>query len=100
MQKTVCLKNNIIPDELWPKGTDPDEEPGYDFYDPHYSDHLHDLRMKYKNKKIKQIILGIPTLLKPHEMEMIADDDYDLALQVQDNLSDQNLSPDHEPIIS
>ena len=57
MQKTVCLKNNIIPDELWPKGTDPDEEPGYDFYDPHYSDHLHDLRMKYKNKKIKQIII-------------------------------------------
>jgi hypothetical protein len=37
-------------------------------------------------------------------MEMIADDDYVLALQVQsihdqDNLSYQNLSPDHEPII-
>ena len=53
-----------------------------------------------KKKKIKQIILGIPTLLKPHEMEMIDEDDYDLALQVQDNLSDLNLSPDHEPIIS
>ena len=100
MQKTMCLKNNIIPEELWPQGTDPDEEPEYDFYDPHYSDHLHNLRMQYKNKKIKQIILGIPTLLKPHEMEMIDEDDYDLALQIQDNLSDQNLSPDHEPIIS
>ena len=37
-------------------------------------------------------------------MEMVADDDYVLALQVQttrdqDNLSDQNLSPDHEPIV-
>jgi hypothetical protein len=37
-------------------------------------------------------------------MEMIADDDYVLALQVQtihdqDNLSYQNLSPDHEPIV-
>jgi hypothetical protein len=60
--------------------------------------------MWYKNKKLKQIILGIPTLLEPHEMEMVADDDYVLALQVQttrdqDNLSDQNLSPDHKPII-
>jgi len=48
--------------------------------------------------------LGIPQLLEPHEMEMIADDDYVLALQVQtihdqDNLSYQNLSPDHEPIV-
>jgi hypothetical protein len=60
--------------------------------------------MRYKNKKLKQIILGIPTLLEPHEIEMVADDDYVLALQVQttqdqDNLSDQNLSPDHEPIV-
>jgi hypothetical protein len=60
--------------------------------------------MQYKNKKLKQIILGIPQLLEPHEMEMIADDDYMLALQVQtirdqDNLSYQNLSPDHEPIV-
>jgi len=60
--------------------------------------------MQYKNKKLKQIILGVPTLLEPHEMEMVADDDYVLALQVQttrdqDNLSDQNLSPDHEPIV-
>jgi hypothetical protein len=36
---------------------------------------------------------------------MVADDDYMLALQVQttrdqDNLSDQNLSPDREPIVS
>jgi len=37
--------------------------------------------MQYKNKKLKQIILGIPTLLEPHEMEMVADDDYVLALQ-------------------
>jgi hypothetical protein len=60
--------------------------------------------MQYKNKKLKQIILSIPTLLEPHEMEMVADDDYMLALQVQttrdqDNLSDQNLSLDHEPIV-
>jgi hypothetical protein len=57
-----------------------------------------------KTKKLKQIILGIPMLLEPHEMEMVADDDYLLSLQVQttrdqDNLSDQNLSPDHEPIV-
>ena len=35
---------------------------------------------------------------------MITDDDYVLALQIQtihdqDNLSDHNLSPDHEPIV-
>ena len=57
-----------------------------------------------KTKKLKQIILSIPTLLEPHEMEMVADDDYVLSLQVQttrdqDNLSYQNLSPDHEPIV-
>jgi len=60
--------------------------------------------MQYKNKKLKHIILGIPMLLEPHEMEMVTDDDYVLALQVQttrdqDNLFDQNLSPDHEPIV-
>jgi hypothetical protein len=37
-------------------------------------------------------------------MEMLADDKYVLALRVQtirdqDTLSDQNLSPDHEPIV-
>ncbi|XP_034895763.2 G-type lectin S-receptor-like serine/threonine-protein kinase At4g27290 [Populus alba] len=105
LQKTVCLKNNIIPDEVWPKGIDPDEEIDYDFYDPKYTAHLHDLQMQYKNKKLKQIILGIPKLLEPHEMEMLADDEYVLALQVQairdqDTLSDQNLSPDHEPIVA
>jgi hypothetical protein len=104
LQKTVCLKNNNIPDEIWPKRTYPDEEIDYNLYDPQYSAHLHDLQMQYKNKKLKQIILGIPQLLEPHEMEMLADDDYVLALQVQtirdqDNLSDQNLSPDHEPIV-
>ena len=57
-----------------------------------------------KTKKLKHIILGIPQLLEPHEMEMITDDDYVLALQIQtihdqDNLSDHNLSPDHEPIV-
>jgi len=30
LQKTVCLKNNIIPDEIWLKGTDPDEEIDYE----------------------------------------------------------------------
>jgi hypothetical protein len=25
LQKIVCLKNNIIPDEIWPKKTYPDE---------------------------------------------------------------------------
>ena len=60
--------------------------------------------MQCKNKKLKQIILGLPKLLEPHEMEMLTDDEYMLALQVQairdqDNLSDQNLSPDHEPIV-
>ena len=60
--------------------------------------------MQYKNKKLKQIILGIPKLLEPYEMEMLPDDEYVLALQVQairdqDNLSDQNLSPNHEPIV-
>ena len=104
LQKTMCLKNNIIPDEVWPKGTDPDEEIDYDFYDPKYTAHLYDLQMQYKNKKLKQIILGIPKLLEPHEMEMLVDDEYVLALQVQairdqDTLSDQNLSPDHEPIV-
>jgi len=104
LQKTMCLKNNIIPDEVWPKGTDPDEEMDYDLYDPLYSAHLHDLQIQYKNKKLKQIILGIPRLLEPHEMEMLADDEYVLALQLQairdpDNLSDQNLSPDHEPVV-
>ena len=34
LQKTVCLKNNIIPDEVWPKGIDHDEEIDYDLYDP------------------------------------------------------------------
>ena len=86
------------------KRTNPDEEIDYDLYDPQYSAHLHDLQIQYKNKKLKQIILGIPQLLEPHEMEMLANDDYVLALQVQtirdhDNLSDQNLSPDHEPIV-
>jgi hypothetical protein len=62
------------------------------------------LQIQYKNKKLKQIILGIPRLLEPHEMEMLADNEYVLALQLQairdpDNLSDQNLSPDHEPIV-
>ena len=104
LQKIVYLKNNIIPDEVWPKGTDPDEEMDYDLYDPLYSAHLHDLQIQYKKRKLKQIILGIPRLLEPHEMEMLADDEYVLALQVQairdpDNLSDQNLSPDHEPIV-
>ena len=47
----MCLKNNIIPDEIWPKGTYPDEEIDYDLYDPQYSAHLHDLQMQYKNKK-------------------------------------------------
>jgi len=37
-------------------------------------------------------------------MKIVADDDYVLALQVQttrdqNNPSDQNLSPDHEPIV-
>ena len=36
-----------------------------------------------KTKKLKQIILGIPKLLEPHEMEMLANDEYVLALQVQ-----------------
>jgi hypothetical protein len=36
--------------------------------------------MQYKNKKLKQIILGIPKLLEPQEMEMIVEDDYVLAL--------------------
>ena len=45
LQKTVCLKNNIIPDEIWPKGTDPNKEIDYDLYDPQYSAHLHDLKM-------------------------------------------------------
>ena len=83
LQKTMCLKNNIIPDEVWPKGIDPDEEIDYDFYDPKYTAHLYDLQKQYKNKKLKQIILGIPKLLEPHEMEMLADDEYVLALQVQ-----------------
>jgi hypothetical protein len=48
LQKTVCLKNNIIPDEIWYKGTDPDEEIDYDLYDPHYSTHLYDLQTQYK----------------------------------------------------
>jgi hypothetical protein len=104
LQKIMCLKNNIIPDEVWPKGTDPDEEIDYDLYDPEYSTHLHDLQIQYKNKKLKQIILSMPKLLEPHEMEMLADDEYVLALRVQtirdqDTLSDQNLSPDHEPIV-
>jgi len=104
LQKIMCLKNNIIPDEVWPKGTDPDEEIDYDLYDPEYSAHLHDLQIQYKNKKLKQIILSMPKLLEPHEMEMLADDEYVLALRVQtirdqDTLSDQNLSPDHEPIV-
>ena len=34
LQKTVCLKNNIIPDEVWLKRIDPDEEIDYDLYDP------------------------------------------------------------------
>jgi hypothetical protein len=51
LQKTVCLKNNIIPDEIWLKGTDPDEEIDYNLYDPQYSAHLYDLQMQYKNKK-------------------------------------------------
>jgi len=77
----VCLKNNIIPDEIWPKGTDLDEKIDYDLYDPQYSAHLHNLQlMQYKNKKLKQIILGIPKLLEPQEMEMIVEDDYVLAL--------------------
>jgi hypothetical protein len=100
LQKTVCLKNNIIPDEIWLKGTDPDEEIDYNLYDPQYSAHLYDLQMQYKNKKTQADNL----LLEPHEMEMVADDDYVLSLQVQttrdqDNLSYQNLSPDHEPIV-
>jgi hypothetical protein len=45
LQKTVCLKNNIIPDEIWPKGTDPNKEIDYDLYDSQYSAHLHDLKM-------------------------------------------------------
>jgi hypothetical protein len=49
----VCLKNNIIPDEIWPKETDPDEEIDCDMYDPQYSAHLYDLQMQYKNKKLK-----------------------------------------------
>jgi len=53
LQKTVCLKNNIIPDEIWPKRTDLDEEIDYDLYDPQYSAHLYDLQMQYKNKKLK-----------------------------------------------
>ena len=104
LQKTMCLKNNIILDEVWPKGTDPNEEIDYDLYDPQYSAHLHDLQMQYKNKKLRQIIMGIPKLLEPYEMEMLADDEYVLALQVQairdqDNLLYQNLSLDHEPIV-
>jgi hypothetical protein len=53
LKKTVCLKNNIIPDEIWPKETDPDEEIDCDMYDPQYSAHLYDLQMQYKNKKLK-----------------------------------------------
>jgi hypothetical protein len=49
----VCLKNNIILDEMWPKGTDTDEEIDYDMYDPQYSAYLHDLQKQYKNKKLK-----------------------------------------------
>lgn len=97
-------KNNIILDEIWLKGINFDEEIDYNLYDPHYSTHLHNLQMQYKNKKLKQIILGIPKLLEPHEMEMLVEDDYMLALQVQtirdhENLLGQNLSPDHESII-
>ena len=43
LQKIVCLKNNIIPDEVWLKETYPDEEIDYGLYDPQYSAHLHDL---------------------------------------------------------
>jgi hypothetical protein len=35
LQKTVCLKNNIIPDK----------EIDYDLYDSQYFAHLHDLQM-------------------------------------------------------
>jgi hypothetical protein len=60
--------------------------------------------MRYNNKTLKQIVLGIPKLLEPHELDMLAEDDYVLALQVQticyqDDLSDQNLYPDHESIV-
>jgi len=33
LQKPVYLKNNIIPNEIWPKGTYPNEEINYDLYD-------------------------------------------------------------------
>jgi hypothetical protein len=39
--------------------------------------------MQYNNKKLKQIVLGIPKLLEPYEMEMLIEDDYMLALQIQ-----------------
>jgi hypothetical protein len=39
--------------------------------------------MQYNNKKLKHIVLGLPKLLEPHKMEMIAEDEYVLALQIQ-----------------
>ena len=62
---------------------DPNEEINYDLYDPQYFAHLHDLKMQYRNKKLQHIILGIPKLLEPNEIDMLAKDDYVLALQVQ-----------------
>jgi len=60
--------------------------------------------MQYNNKKLKHIVLGLPKLLEPHKMEMIAEDEYVLALQIQtirdqDNLSEHNFYPDHEPFV-
>jgi hypothetical protein len=48
-------------------------------------------RCSTTTKKLKHIILGLPKLLEPHEMEMLAED-YVLALQVQTIWDQDNLS--------
>jgi hypothetical protein len=48
-------------------------------------------RCSTTTQKLKHIILGLPKLLEPHEMEMLAED-YVLALQVQTIWDQDNLS--------
>ena len=45
------------------------------------SAHLHDLKMQYNNQILKQIVLEIPKLLKPHELDVATENDYVVALQ-------------------
>lgn len=56
----ICLKNNIVPDKLWPIRKDlKDEELDYDFYLYIYVKHLNEYRQCYAKHHLPQPLIEL-----------------------------------------